>query len=214
MKITWYGHSCFLLTAENGVSILTDPCGRDTGYTLHDIACDAVTVSHDHYDHNCLGIIAGSPQVIQTVGEHRVGDIPVTGFATFHDEVHGAKRGPNIVFRYVIDDLRLVHLGDLGHMPDDELIGKIGSVDVLFIPVGGVYTIDSRLATRVSEALRPRVLIPMHYKTPALRINIDGLDPLLAANTKRSVHRLNASTCTLTRETLGDNRLLLLDYKR
>jgi len=214
MQITWYGHSCFLLTAENGYSILTDPCDKETGYALHDIPCDAVTVSHDHFDHNCLSSVAGSPLVIRTPGEHMAGEIPVTGFATFHDDQQGAQRGPNIVFRYWMDGLVLLHLGDLGHMLDENMAVAIGPVDVLFAPIGGKFTIDHSLASAIAEKLQPRVFIPMHYKTPALHFDVDGLEPLLQANAKRSVHQLNANTCSLTRENLGDSRLLILDYKR
>lgn len=213
MQITWYGHSCFLLTAENGYSILTDPCDRETGYELHDIVCDAVTVSHDHRDHNCLSGVEGTPLVIHTPGEHQAGDLSVTGFETFHDDAEGAKRGKNIVFRFGIDGLNVLHLGDLGHMLSDELIEQIGPVDVLLAPIGGVYTIDAPTATKLADALHAKVLIPMHYKTPALHFNIEGLEPLLAANASRRVHSLNANTAALTRESLGESRLLILDYK-
>lgn len=214
MQITWYGHSCFLLTAESGYTILTDPCDRETGYNLHDIVCDTVTVSHDHHDHNCLAGVSGRPLVIRTAGEHMAGDIAVTGFDSYHDEAKGAKRGTNIVFRYEIDGLNVLHLGDLGHMLSEEQIEKIGPVDILLAPIGGVYTIDAKKATVLADALSAKVLIPMHYKTPALHFNIEGLEPLLAANANRRVHSLNANTAALTRETLGDHRLLILDYKR
>lgn len=214
MQITWYGHSCFLLTAESGYSILTDPCDRETGYDLHDIVCDAVTVSHDHHDHNCLSGVSGSPLVIRTAGEHKAGELAVTGFDSFHDDAKGAKRGTNIVFRYMIDGLNVLHLGDLGHMLSEELIARIGPVDVLFAPIGGVFTIDAHKATLLADALQAKVLIPMHYKTPALHFNVEGLEPLLAANASRRVHSLNANTAVLNRDTLGENRLLILDYKR
>ena len=213
MQITWYGHSCFLLTAENGYSILTDPCGAGTSYGLHDIVCDAVTISHEHHDHNCLSIVAGEPTIIRTAGEHRAGDIPVTGFANYHDDAKGAKRGANIVFRFFVDGLTVLHLGDLGHMLSSELISQIGPVDILFAPIGGVFTINAKTATQLADALHAHVLIPMHYKTPALHFNIEGLEPLLAANASRRVHSLNANTAALTRESLGESRLLILDYK-
>ncbi len=214
MQLTWYGHSCFLLTAESGYSILTDPCGRETGYNLHDIECDTVTVSHDHHDHNCLASVAGTPEVIRTPGEHLAGDIPVTGFLSYHDDAKGANRGENIVFRYQIDGLHILHLGDLGHMLSSETIEKIGPVDILFAPIGGVFTINAKTATELSDRLQAKVLIPMHYKTPVLHFNIEGLEPLLAANAGRRVHYLNANTASLSCDTLGENRLLILDYKR
>jgi L-ascorbate metabolism protein UlaG (beta-lactamase superfamily) len=214
MKITWYGHSCFLLTAESGYSILTDPCDRETGYELHDLVCDAVTISHEHKDHNCLTIIAGKPDIIRTPGEHKAGDIPVLGITSFHDDAKGARRGENTVFLYQIDGLHILHLGDLGHMLPDETIQKIGDVDILFAPIGGVFTINAKAATELADRLRAKVLIPMHYKTPAVHFDIAGLEPLLAANADRSVHYLNSNTVSLSRDTLGECRLLILDYKR
>ena len=214
MQITWYGHSCFLLTSESGYSILTDPCDPETGYELNNLVCNTVTISHEHHDHNCLYIVAGSPAIIRTAGEHLAGDIKVTGFSNYHDDVKGAKRGENIVFLYQIDGLKVLHLGDLGHMLPDETIEKIGDVDVLLAPVGGVFTLNAKAATELSDRLNAKVLIPMHYKTPALHFNIEGLEPLLAANMNRRVHHLNGNTAQLSHDTLGDRRLLILDYKR
>lgn len=214
MQITWYGHSCFLLASAGGYQILTDPCDQETGYILHDIVCDTVTVSHDHFDHNCLSSVAGSPKVIRTAGVHSANGITITGYPTFHDTMHGAKRGSNIVFRYEIDGLRLLHLGDLGHMLSDELIAEIGPVDVLFAPIGGVFTIGAVTATELADKLGTRVFIPMHYKTPALHFDVEGLEPLLDANEGRSIHHVNENTCTLTKDSLGECRLLILDYKR
>ena len=213
MQITWYGHSCFLLTADNGYSILTDPCDRETGYELHDIVCDAVTVSHDHHDHNCLASVAGSPLVIRTPGEHQAGDLKVTGFSSYHDDQSGARRGENIVFLYQIDGLKVLHLGDLGHMLSDDIIETIGAVDVLLAPIGGVSTINAKTATALADQLKAKVLIPMHYKTPALHFNVEGLEPLLAENAGRRTHFLNSDTATLTSDALGERRLLILDYK-
>jgi len=214
MQITWYGHSCFLLTSESGYSILTDPCDSETGYELHDLICDAVTISHEHHDHNCLAIVAGTPQIIRTAGEHCAGEIPVTGFSNYHDNEKGVRRGENIVFLYEIDGLKVLHLGDLGHMLSDETIQTIGDIDVLLAPIGGVFTINAKAATALADRLNAKVLIPMHYKTPALHFDIEGLEPLLAANANRRVHHLNANTATLSHDTLGDRRLLILDYKR
>lgn len=213
MQITWYGHSCFLLTAANGYSILTDPCDRETGYELHDIVCDAVTVSHDHHDHNCLSSVAGSPLVIRTPGEHQAGELKVTGFSSYHDDQLGAHRGENIVFLYQMDGLKVLHLGDLGHMLSDDIIDEIGAVDVLLAPIGGVSTINAKTATVLADRLMAKVLIPMHYKTPALHFNVEGLEPLLAENAGRKTHFLNADTATLTSDALGERRLLILDYK-
>ena len=125
-----------------------------------------------------------------------------------------SSRGENVVFLYQIDGLQVLHLGDLGHMLSDDVIEKIGDVDVLLAPIGGVFTLNAKMATELADRLHAKVLIPMHYKTPALHFNIEGLEPLLAANATRRVHHLNANTASLSRETLGERRLLILDYKR
>lgn len=214
MQLTWYGHSCFLLTSDSGYSILTDPCDNETGYDLNNLTCDAVSISHEHHDHNCLAIVAGDPTILRTAGDQMAGDISVSGYSSYHDDAKGAHRGENIVFLYRIDGLKILHLGDLGHMLSDELIEKIGDVDILLAPIGGVSTINAKTATTLADRFHAKVFIPMHYKTPALHFDIEGLEPLLAANANRRVHYLNSNTATLCKETLGDRRLLILDYKR
>ena len=214
MKLRWYGHACFLLTGADGVRILTDPCDPQTGYKLHNVEADVVTVSHVHHDHNYLAAVAGQPTVIDSAGAFDVRGCRIIGVPTWHDHEQGKKRGANLVFVFEIDGLRIAHLGDLGDVPDAAAAGAIGRVDVLLCPIGGYYTIDADEARRTANLLGPRVFIPMHYKTPALRLDIDGIEALLAENENWKVHRLNSDTCTLTRDTLGAKRLLLLDYKR
>ncbi len=212
MQITWYGHSCFLLENSAGIRILTDPCGPDTGYALPSIPADIVTVSHDHFDHNCVSVASGEPTVISGPGPHAACGIRVTGFSTWHDDARGQKRGANILYRFELDDVRVLHLGDLGHVIDRPLAESIGRVDVLLCPIGGIFTIDAAQAAEMAGLLKPRVFIPMHYATPQLRFNVGGLDALLRQVRTYSVHRLNGSTCSLSPETLGEKRVLILDY--
>lgn len=202
MQFKWYGHSCFLLIASNGTRILTDPCAPSTGYRLHDIACDIVTSSHAHYDHNYFAAASGTPKRLSAEGVSVQGDLRITGIPSFHDGNGGAERGGNLIFLIEGDGLRVAHLGDLGHRLPGETVARIGAVDVLLCPIGGTYTIDARAALAVAEALRPRVLIPMHYQTDALAFRLDGVDALLQAAGRRSVRRLNDSVCRITPETL------------
>lgn len=162
MKIRYLGHSTFEI--KSAKTIVTDPHDPEHGALPPDLAAEIVTVSHSHHDHNYLEGVGGSPQVIDKVGEHDLGDIKIEGIATFHDEVAGAKRGNNIVFTYELENLRLAHLGDLGHRLSKEQIAQIGHVDVLMIPVGGTYTIDPAEAKEVTNQLKPRLVVPMHYK--------------------------------------------------
>ena len=160
MKLRWYGHSCFLLTGADGVRILTDPCDPPTGYKLHDIEADAVTVSHAHHDHNYLAAAAGQPAVIDSAGTFDVRGCRVTGVPTWHDPERGKKRGPNLVFVFEIDGLRVAHLGDLGDVPDAATVDAIGRVDVLLCPIGGYYTIDADEARKTVTSSARACLFP------------------------------------------------------
>ncbi|MDO4572133.1 MAG: MBL fold metallo-hydrolase [Clostridia bacterium] len=214
MQITWYGHSCFLLTAPGAPRVLTDPCDPETGYALHDIEAEIVTVSHGHHDHDCVDVVAGSPTIVRLAGERRFGDLSITGIPTWHDDVRGKARGGNLLFLIEMGGLRLLHLGDLGHVLGEDQVRAVGAVDVLFTPIGGKYTIDAAAARQVADALRPRVLIPMHYKTEALSFAIDGLEPFLCASNDLSIHRLNEASCSIEPDALGEDRVLILDYKK
>lgn len=213
MQLTWLGHSCFLLEGKDGVRVLTDPCSPNTGYALPRIPADIVTVSHDHDDHNYLPVALGEPVVVTEPGLHTVRGVSITGFSAWHDEAGGKKRGANILYLIELDGIRVLHLGDLGHTVDPALAEAIGPVDVLLCPIGGTFTINAEQAVAVAHTLAPRVFIPMHYATPQLRFSVGGLDELLSRVQTYSVHRLNSNTCTLLPETLGEKRVLLLDYK-
>lgn len=214
MKIKWYGHSCFLMTAANGARFLTDPCDPDVGYALQHIETDVITVSHDHHDHNYIEAAMGQPQVLNQAGEYEILGCSIHAVPTFHDEVKGKKRGSNLVFVFEIDGLRIAHLGDLGHVPEEETVNAIGPIDVLLAPIGGVYTIDADGARAVANLLKPKILIPMHYKTRVSTLDIDSVDKLLTGARDCRIHRVGESEVTLTLPSLGGDRILVLDYVR
>ncbi len=212
MLMRWYGHSCFLFESESGSRILIDPCEPKTGYMLSDIRTDAVASSHDHYDHNYFAAAVGTPERITEAGEYRVGDITLTAIPTFHDEDKGAKRGMNLMFLIDIDGIRIAHLGDLGHMLDENAISNMGNVDVLLPPIGGTYTIDYVVARQIANALNVRMVIPMHYRlSEANSKELLPLKPLLDTAVDCSIHMLNQCECNLSKDSIGDNRLLILD---
>lgn len=179
MKIKWLGHACFLLTGENGIKIVTDPFDATVGYPIPAVEADIVTTSHDHFDHNYTDAVRGDFEVIDGIGDFYIKDIPIKGVKTYHDDAMGEKRGGNVVYIMKIDGLNVCHLGDLGHVLDEKTIEHIGPVDVLMIPVGGYYTIDAETAVKVIAQLAPKLIIPMHFKTPEIDFPIAGVDAFL-----------------------------------
>jgi L-ascorbate metabolism protein UlaG (beta-lactamase superfamily) len=170
MTITYHGHSCFKLKGKRGV-VVTDPFGSYVGFSSSSLTADMVTVSHQHKDHNAIEKVKGTDQhpkpfIIDCPGEYEVGGISVFGDRTYHDNSGGVERGENTVFTILLDDLRVCHLGDLGHALTEEQVEKIGLVDVLFVPIGGHFTINPEQAVEVIRMIEPSIVIPMHYLTP------------------------------------------------
>lgn len=179
MKITWYGHSCFKVVTKNA-TIITDPFSKDIGLKPPRCEADIITVSHDHYDHNNTSILRGSPFIINGPGEYELKEVIIQGIGSFHDTKEGKERGLNTIFSIEAEALKICHLGDLGQKElTSKQIEKLGEVDILMIPVGGIYTIDSEKARAVINQIEPKIVIPMHYKIPKLNIKLDKVDNFL-----------------------------------
>ena len=193
MRIKWLGHACFLITSDGGLRVITDPyaVGGGINYSPISETADVVVVSHDHSDHNNVGAVQGKPEVVKGTGTKTAKSIQFRGVATSHDSSQGRQRGPNTVFCFTIDNFRLCHLGDLGHVLSLAQITEIGALDILFVPVGGFFTIDAAVASHVCDQLRPRVVIPMHFKTPECGYAIAGVDDFLRG--KKNVRKATAS---------------------
>ena len=191
MKIKWLGHASFLITSDNGTRVITDPYVVGSGLRYGEIkeAADVVTVSHDHFDHNNVASVKGSPQVVKEPTKAK--GIKFEGVPTHHDASGGKERGNNTIFCMDIDGVRVCHLGDLGHPLSNQQVADIGKVDVLLIPVGGFFTIDAKVASKVCDRLKPRVIIPMHYKNEKLDFPIAGVDDFLEG--KASVRKSRSS---------------------
>jgi len=212
MKIKWLGHSCFLLTSNSGVRVLTDPFDEQVGYELPAVETDVVTVSHDHFDHNHVSVVKGNFACIDKPGKFSERGIDITGVSTFHDENGGAKRGTNIVFKFDIDGIRVCHCGDLGHLLTPEQIKEIGEVDVLLLPVGGVFTVDAAGAYEVAKQLKPAVTIPMHFKTEMLKFQVDGVDNFLSV--AGGGEKAGKQEIELDKDSLkGPSKIVVLNYK-
>ncbi|SKA76218.1 L-ascorbate metabolism protein UlaG, beta-lactamase superfamily [Caloramator quimbayensis] len=213
MRIKWLGHACFKITMNNGVRILTDPFDDNVGYKIPSVEADIVTISHNHYDHNFTDCIKGNFEVVDKVGNFYIKDIVINGIHTYHDEVSGAKRGNNTVYVFEHEGIRLCHLGDLGHVLSDEQIKMLGKIDILLIPVGGVYTINADEALHLVEKISPKVVIPMHYKTPVLKFNLDDAEKFLKGFNR--VERLKSQVVEIKNENLNNDETLVyvLNYE-
>ncbi len=185
MDIYWLGQACIKLKGKNA-TILIDPYDPQmVGLKLpKDMSADMVLITHDHQDHNFSSVTTGikteKPMVFSDPGEYEVAGVVVTGVSSFHDNSEGSERGVNTIFQLMFDRLNMVHLGDLGqHELTETQIAQIGEVDILFVPVGGKYTIDGKAAGAIVSQLEPKIIIPIHYKIEGLKFELDGVEQFL-----------------------------------
>jgi L-ascorbate metabolism protein UlaG (beta-lactamase superfamily) len=178
VDITWLGHACFRIRGSQAV-IITDPLPPDTGYTLGKQTADIVTVSHPHPSHSYDAGISGEHRLVRGPGEYEISGVLILGIGTFHDSVKGQSRGKNTVYLMEIDGVAICHLGDIGHVLGDAPVEEMGNVDVLLVPVGGVSTINAAMAAEIVRKLEPKVVIPMHYKTPQTSRDLEPVDNFL-----------------------------------
>jgi L-ascorbate metabolism protein UlaG (beta-lactamase superfamily) len=180
MMVTWLGHSCFLLSSQSGLKVLMDPFHEEeVGYALPRLEADIVVVSHDHGDHNNFQAAGSHSCLITGPGRHTAEGLELVGIESYHDKAEGRLRGKNTIFCFTMDGIRVCHLGDLGHILSAAQVREIGPVDLLFLPVGGGYTIDAREAEVVRRCLMPRISVPMHYHTAALNFELDDISDFL-----------------------------------
>ena len=193
MKIKCLGHAAFVITSDAGLKIITDPYAPSPGLTYGEIteSADIVTVSHGHTDHGNVAAVRGNPEVVRRTGRSTAKGIEFNGIASYHDDAQGRLRGNNIIFCFELDGIKVCHLGDLGHLLDDKQLAEIGSVDIVLIPVGGFFTIDARAASQVCDQLKPKVIIPMHYRTEKSFPDIAGVDEFIKG--KSNVTRQDSS---------------------
>lgn len=175
MDIIYLGHSSFRINFKSA-SVVTDPFSKESvGLKYPKVQADFITVSHDHADHNQTQNVEGARKVLKGPGEYDIQGVSIIGIASYHDDAKGEERGKNTIFAFESDDLRVVHLGDLGHDLTEKHYTAMGEVDVLLIPVGGVYTIDPQKASEIARSIEPNVIIPMHFKQAGMNKDFDAL---------------------------------------
>lgn len=213
LKISYLGHSAFKIKSS-GTSLITDPFDpKVTGISWRKQEADIVTISHDHQDHNCLEKIEGVPFVVKEPGEYEIKGVHIFGESSFHDKKKGSEHGENIIFSFHWDDFVIVHLGDLGDNLSSNQVEDWGQIDVLMVPVGGTWTINSEEASELIAQLEPSFVIPMHYKTADSKIELDSVDVFLE---QMGVPGLTpqSSLDLKSRSSLPEQtQVVLLDYK-
>jgi L-ascorbate metabolism protein UlaG (beta-lactamase superfamily) len=210
MDIRWLGHSCFSLKGSHA-TVITDPYSPDLGYSLGKPTANIVTVSHQHPGHSYTQGISGEPKLVIRPGEYEISGVLIIGIDSFHDKEGGTKRGKNTIFLIEVDEVAVCHLGDLGHVLTTQQVEEIGNVDVLLLPVGGVSTINAPMAAEVVRQLEPKVVVPMHYKTPAISRELEPVERFLA---EIGVKEINSQPkLSYTKSKLpASTQVFLLDY--
>lgn len=210
MEISYLGHSSFKIKTKTG-TLVTDPYGSMTGLKMPSVSADVITVSHAHEDHNNVKAVSGTsrrkePFVIDSPGEYEVEGVSVFGFSTFHDAQGGKERGDNTIYVIQAEDLRILHLGDLGHELTEKMIEEIDGIDIVMIPIGGFYTVDADKAIKIVESVDPYFVLPMHYRTAAHDEKTFGKVAELAkftsayAHTVKTVKSLNVTKLSLPQD--------------
>lgn len=216
MKIKWYGHAAFNITTEKGVKIIVDPYksgafGGALSYGKIKDEADIVLTSHDHDDHNYTKDIQGKFTHIDKKGVYEVKNVKIKAMPSYHDSSKGKERGNNLMFVIEADGLILAHMGDLGHTLEKDTVKEVGKIDILFLPVGGFYTIDAKEATKVMHDINPVITIPMHYKTEKCNFPISELKEFTGG--KKSVKVTNVSEVEIKKETLPkEPEIIVLKY--
>ena len=210
MEISWLGHSCFQLRGKNA-TMITDPFSPQLGLSLGKISAPIVTISHDHSGHNFAAGVGGNPRVVHGPGEYEISDVLITGVASYHDTKRGQERGRNTIYVIHMDDLIICHLGDLGHILQEEQLEEVADADILLIPIGGQNTINAAQAAEVISQVEPRIIIPMHYQ-PSTG---DMPDPLDKFCREMGIETLNTQPkLVITRSTLpAETQVVILSSR-
>jgi L-ascorbate metabolism protein UlaG (beta-lactamase superfamily) len=197
IDVWFHGQACIRVKGKSGTIIVFDPYDSDfTGLSPLKISGDIVCVTHDHKDHNNSAIVKGveegkKPFVITGPGEYEISGVNIVGTSSFHDDNEGEERGKNTIYHATVDGVNFVHLGDLGQKQlSDSQVEELSTCDVLFIPVGSVYTISGKDAPEIISQIEPKVIIPIHFKLPGLKFDLDEVSVFLSAMGKEKPETL------------------------
>ncbi len=210
MQLKYHGHACFSMKFESGAKIVCDPFDPTVTFAPCTEECDAAILSHGHFDHNYTSSLSGNFKTIDTAGECEIKNTRICSIPCFHDKEGGKLRGTNLVSIIECEGLRIAHLGDLGHMPDESLMAQLSGIDVMLIPIGGTYTIDTQEAEELIRTAKPRIAVAMHFRTPEFDINITTCDAfkkdMMAADMPNEIEITAGNIASLP-------PVIIMDYK-
>lgn len=214
MELTWYGHNCFRMIERGMASIVTDPYDESIGYAPLKLRADVVTVSYDDLGYNAAAKIRITRLMLSSPGEYEIGGVFITGVASFDASAEVQDRPPSLIFVFDFDGTTLCHLGALAHIPSQSEIEALGAVDVLMVPVGGGGALNSGQSAEVISMIEPRIVVPMHYKTPDCVLKLDPLERFLKEMGIPSVRKHESSSLRISQSGLPDEtEIVVLDYK-
>ena len=176
MEISFLGHACFRIRGREA-SVVIDPFGKSLGLPTQvpsKFAADILAITHDHPGHNNRAMVGGSPKVVESAGEYEIKGVGIRGVSAFHDDQRGARFGRMTLYAFEVDEIVVAHLGDLGHGLSEAQQDQLGAIDVLMLPIGGGNGLGAAQAAAVANQLEPKVVIPMHYKLPGMRAELDS----------------------------------------
>jgi L-ascorbate metabolism protein UlaG (beta-lactamase superfamily) len=198
--VVWHGHACVELRRSDGYTIVFDPHdGISLGLKRPNVKADLILVTHEHFDHNAVDVVSkpSSKVLRMEVGSRVIGDIKIWGFKSYHDKVKGAERGLNTIYVVEVEGQKIAHLGDLGDRPEPDVMNSLRRLNLLIIPVGGTFTIDAKEAWELIEELKPRNVLPIHYKVPGIRLPLAPVDDFLRLVKDYNVVRLDGNSFEL-----------------
>lgn len=212
MEIIWYGQTCFRMSERGLATVMTDPYSPETGLALPRPRAHVVTVSYDDPQCRYTSGVRGPFKLLDGPGEYEIGNVFITGIATYADGKRGAARGLNTVFTYNFGGLTVGHLGRLGHVPTQSQVEDLGAVDILLVPVGGGGSLSPAQASEVISLFEPSIVIPMYYKVPELQVKLGSLNRFLKEMGLEKIDSrevLKASRSSLLEET----QIIILEPK-
>jgi len=213
MEIIWHGHSFFEIQSKKA-KIAIDPFDEKIGILPKKVKADILLISHDHYDHNNKKIILGDYFLIDGPGEYEVKGVFIEGIDSFHDDKGGKERGKNTIYKIEIEGFKICHFGDFGQKElSENQKEKLEDLDVLMIPVGGVYTISAKEAVKIVQELEPKLVIPMHYFLPKLKIKIDSVESFLKLMGIKKLKPVEKLVLKKGEKLEGETKVLVLEPK-